>query len=97
MSFVPRELAEEQARFARFADSCLLCTTVEAEEGVGHRVVYADERVVVVCPFWSAVPYEMLVIPRTHSPHLHTQPDRGPRLGGPGAAQLPRQPPRPDR
>src|ERR1700722_11248803 len=74
MSFVPRELAEEQARFARFADSCLLCTTVDAEEGVGHRVVYADERVVVVCPFWSAIPYEMLVIPRGHSPHLYTSP-----------------------
>jgi len=46
MSFVPRELAEEQARFARFAGSCLLCTTVDAEEGVGHRVIYADDRVV---------------------------------------------------
>jgi UDPglucose--hexose-1-phosphate uridylyltransferase len=71
MSFVPRELAEEQARFARFAGSCLLCTTLEAEEGVGYRVIYADSRVVVVCPFWSAVPYEMLVVPRSHTPHLY--------------------------
>jgi len=71
MSFVPRELAEEQAGFARFAGRCLLCTTVDAEEGAGHRVVYADERVVVVCPFWSGVPYEMMVIPRAHCPHLH--------------------------
>ena len=74
MSFVPRELAEEQARFARFAGSCLLCTTVDAEEGVGHRVIYADDRVVVVCPFWSAVPYEMLVIPRAHCSQLHHSP-----------------------
>jgi UDPglucose--hexose-1-phosphate uridylyltransferase len=74
MSFVPRELAEEQARFARFAGSCLLCTTLEAEMGVGHRVIYADERVVVICPFWSAVPYEMLVIPRAHHPHLYKSP-----------------------
>jgi len=71
MSFVPRELAEEQARFARFAGSCLLCTTMDAEESVGHRVIYADDRVVVVCPFWSSVPYEMLVMPRSHSPHLY--------------------------
>ena len=71
MSFVPRELAEEQAGFARFAGRCLLCTTVDAEEDAGHRVVYANERVLVVCPFWSGIPYEMLVIPRTHSPHLH--------------------------
>ncbi len=71
MSFVPRELAEEQARFARFAGGCLLCTTLEAEEGAKHRVVYADSRVVVVCPFWSATPYEMLFVPRTHSAHFH--------------------------
>jgi UDPglucose--hexose-1-phosphate uridylyltransferase len=71
MSFVPRELAEEQARFARFAGSCLLCTTVDAEESEGHRVIFADDRVVVVCPFWSATPYEMLAIPRGHSPHLY--------------------------
>ena len=24
-----------------------------------------------MCPFWSGIPYEMLIIPRTHSPHLH--------------------------
>ena len=71
MSFVPRELAEEQARFARFAESCLLCTTIDAEESEDTRVIYADEKVVVVCPFWSATPYEMLVMPRHHSPHLY--------------------------
>jgi UDPglucose--hexose-1-phosphate uridylyltransferase len=71
MSFVPRELAEEQSGFARFAGRCLLCTTVDAEEDAGYRVVYADDRVLVICPFWSAVPFEMLVIPRNHQPHLH--------------------------
>jgi UDPglucose--hexose-1-phosphate uridylyltransferase len=71
MSFVPRELAEEQAGFARFAGRCLLCTTVDAEEDARHRVVYADERVLVICPFWSGTPFEMLVIPRSHSAHLH--------------------------
>src|SRR3546814_7889870 len=55
---------------SRFESSCLLCTTVEAEEKVGHRVVIDDERAVVVCPYWSGAPYEMLVIPRTHGGHL---------------------------
>ncbi|MHB1710652.1 MAG: galactose-1-phosphate uridylyltransferase [Acidimicrobiales bacterium] len=71
MSFVPRELVEEQAGFARFAGRCLLCTSVDAEEDFGHRVVYADKRVLVICPFWSGAPYEMMIIPRTHCPHLH--------------------------
>ncbi|MCL5948656.1 MAG: DUF4921 family protein [Actinobacteria bacterium] len=69
--FVPRELADEQAGFARFAGRCVLCTTVDVEVLAGHRLVYADDRVIVVCPFWSGTPFEMLIIPRTHSPHLH--------------------------
>lgn len=71
MSFVPRELVDEQAGFARFAGGCLLCTTLDAELGVGHRVVEVTEEAVVVCPFWSGVPFEMMVIPRRHGPHLH--------------------------
>ncbi|MCK4176346.1 HIT domain-containing protein [Aciditerrimonas ferrireducens] len=69
--FVPRELVDEQAGFARFAGRCLLCATVAAEEDAGHRVVLADDRVLVVAPFWSGVPYEMLVLPRAHTAHLH--------------------------
>ena len=33
-------------------------------------MVIDDERVLVVCPFWSGAPYEMLVLPRTHEVHL---------------------------
>ena len=68
--FVPGEIAEEEAGFRRFGESCLLCTTAEAELQAGHRVVMEDERVVVVCPYWSGAPYEMLVLPRTHEEHL---------------------------
>jgi UDPglucose--hexose-1-phosphate uridylyltransferase len=70
LPFVPGEIAEEEAGFRRFEGSCLLCTTLEAEEAAGHRVVYVDERVLVVCPFWSGTPYEMLVLPRAHAVHV---------------------------
>jgi UDPglucose--hexose-1-phosphate uridylyltransferase len=33
--------------------------------------VLEDEGAVVVCPYWSGTPYEMLVIPRAHEAHLH--------------------------
>lgn len=69
--FVPRELVDEQAGFDRFHGACLLCTTLDAEEEAGHRVVYADDRVVILCPFWSGSPYEMLVLPRSHEPFVH--------------------------
>ena len=70
--FVPGEIAEEEAGFRRFEGSCLLCTTVEAELQAGHRVVVSDERALVVCPYWSGSPYEMLVIPRSHAVHLES-------------------------
>ena len=70
MSFVPREISDEQAGFARFEGSCLLCTTIEAEEASAHRIVLSDDHTVVVCPYWSSTAYEMLVIPRTHEAHL---------------------------
>jgi UDPglucose--hexose-1-phosphate uridylyltransferase len=68
--FVPGEIADEEAGFQRFEGSCLLCTMVEAEVRARHRVVVEDERAVVVCPYWSGMPYEMLVVPRTHDVHL---------------------------
>lgn len=71
MPFVPGELVDEQAGFDRFQGACLLCTTLEAEEEAKHRVVDADDRVLVLCPFWSGTPYEMLVLPRTHEPFIH--------------------------
>jgi UDPglucose--hexose-1-phosphate uridylyltransferase len=71
MSFVPREISDEQAGFGRFEGSCLLCTTVDAEEAMGYRVVMEDDHAVALCPFWSAAAYEMLIVPRSHEPHLH--------------------------
>jgi UDPglucose--hexose-1-phosphate uridylyltransferase len=68
--FVPGELAEERSGFVRFEGSCLLCTVSDAEVSAGQRIVLEDERVVVVCPFWSGTPFEMLVIPKEHETHL---------------------------
>jgi UDPglucose--hexose-1-phosphate uridylyltransferase len=72
--FVPGEIAEEEAGFRRFGESCLLCTMAEAELQARHRVVLADERALVVCPYWSGAPYEMLVLPRLHEVHLENTP-----------------------
>ena len=69
--FVPGEIAEEEAGFRRFQGSCLLCTAAESELRAQHRVVLDAEGVVVVCPFWSGSPFEMLLIPKQHEVHLH--------------------------
>jgi UDPglucose--hexose-1-phosphate uridylyltransferase len=70
MPFVPGEILDEERAFGRFEGGCILCATVEVEVADGSRVVYDDDEVVIVCPFWAGSPYEMLVIPRAHEAHL---------------------------
>jgi len=71
MPFIPGEAANELAGFARFQGNCLLCAVLDAEEDSGARLVYGDERVTMISPFWSGTPYELLIVPRRHEPHLH--------------------------
>lgn len=68
--FVPGEVADEEAGFRRFGATCALCSLVAAELDADYRVVHDDDAALTVCPFWSGVPYEMLVIPKTHHGHL---------------------------
>ena len=75
LPFVPGEVLDEERAFARFAGGCLLCTTVEAELATGERVVFANDDVAVIAPYWSGVPYEMLLVPRHHELHLQDSAD----------------------
>lgn len=68
--FVPGELVDEMAGFRRFQGGCVMCGTVKAERAAGHRLVSDHEGVVVVTPWWSATPFELLVIPDHHEGHL---------------------------
>jgi UDPglucose--hexose-1-phosphate uridylyltransferase len=70
LPFVPGEILDEQRAFSRFEGGCILCATVEAELVDGKRVVFANDDVLVVCPFWSGSPFELLIIPRAHDHHL---------------------------
>ena len=75
LPFVPGEVLDEERAFARFAGGCLLCTTVEAELSTGERMVAADDEVAVIAPYWSGVPYELLIVPRRHDLHLQDSDD----------------------
>jgi len=69
--FVPGELSDELKCFKAFtAGDCLLCTAAEEELGDRYRVLIDHPKVLVLCPFWSGSPYELLVIPRAHTAHL---------------------------
>lgn len=82
LPFVPGEILDEEKAFARFAGGCLLCTTMEAELSAGHRVVLSNDDVVVVCPYWSGTPFELLIMPREHEPHLQHASERSLRTVG---------------
>lgn len=74
--FVPREIDDELDGFARFESAgsrpgaCLLCATAETELDLGERVVKDDDHAVLIAPYWSGAPYEMLIVPRAHEPRL---------------------------
>jgi UDPglucose--hexose-1-phosphate uridylyltransferase len=82
LPFVPSEVLDEERAFARFAGGSLLETTVEAELAADHRIVIANDDVVVMCPFASGVPYEMLIVPREQHAHLPDASDESLRAVG---------------
>jgi UDPglucose--hexose-1-phosphate uridylyltransferase len=84
LPFVPGEIVDEQRAFSRFDGGCILCTTIEAELVDAKRVLIANDEVVVLCPYWSGTPYELLVIPRHHDLHLTDSSDA--TLGAVGIA-----------
>ncbi len=71
LSFVPAEVATEQSGFERFRGGCLLCATVRAERAAEQRIVFSNDDVTVLCPYWAANPFELLVIPTEHHAHMH--------------------------
>ena len=76
LPFVPGEILDEERAFARFAGGSLLETTIEAELAADQRVVLADDDVVVICPFWSGVPYEMMIVPTERQSHMQNASDQ---------------------
>ena len=69
LPFVPGEILEEERAFERFKGGCIVCTTCEVEKD-GERFVTENDHALVVCPFWSSSPYELLIMPKEHHQHL---------------------------
>ena len=76
LPFVPGEILEEQRAFSRFEGGCILCATIEAELVDGKRVLFSNDDVVAVSPYWAGAPYELLIIPRSHDLHLTDSTDQ---------------------
>jgi UDPglucose--hexose-1-phosphate uridylyltransferase len=56
------------AAHATATGRCLVCDMVEREIAAASRVVLATERFAVLAAVAPRVPYELLIVPRTHRP-----------------------------
>jgi UDPglucose--hexose-1-phosphate uridylyltransferase len=70
---LPTEPAKElaaAAAYRRAFDACVLCAYLERELAAAERIVYHNDEVVVLVPFWAIWPFETLVVPRRHATGL---------------------------
>jgi UDPglucose--hexose-1-phosphate uridylyltransferase len=81
---LPNELVKEGAAQTRYLHSkgrCLLCEYAALEMQRAERLVYCNDRFMVVVPFWAVWPFETLVLPMQHAASLD-------QLDGAGRAGL---------
>lgn len=69
LPFVPAAIARERERFTAYYERTqgrnLLGDVLQEEVRLRERVVAVDSEAVVICPFASRMPYEMMLVPRT--------------------------------
>jgi UDPglucose--hexose-1-phosphate uridylyltransferase len=68
---VPEDLAGELVRarvYHEYRERCLFCDILHQEVEDGRRLVVDGDAVVAFVPFAAAVPFEVWVLPRRHSP-----------------------------
>jgi UDPglucose--hexose-1-phosphate uridylyltransferase len=69
LPFVPAAVARERERFTAYLERTqgrnLLGDVLQEEVRLHERIVAIDSEAVVICPFASRMPFEMMLIPRT--------------------------------
>jgi UDPglucose--hexose-1-phosphate uridylyltransferase len=74
-SRVPSEQLKESRALeerARSSGKCLLCEYVAYERAAHERLIYENEHVVVIVPFWATWPFEALLLTRRHAGSIDT-------------------------
>jgi len=50
-----------------YKERCLFCDIIEQELDMGDRLIYQSEKFVVIAPYASRFPFEIMVIPKRHA------------------------------
>jgi UDPglucose--hexose-1-phosphate uridylyltransferase len=73
MPLVPPAVADELARSASYLAEhgrCLLCDVIARERADGRRILYDDGRFLIIAPYASRTPCELMILPATHQADL---------------------------
>ncbi len=54
------------SRYYEFKDRCLYCDIISQEKEENKRVILDNEKFIAITPFASIVPFEVMVLPKTH-------------------------------
>jgi UDPglucose--hexose-1-phosphate uridylyltransferase len=77
---IPNEPAREAeslvAHRERYGE-CLLCAYLKTETGLKERLVFENEQLAVIVPFWAIWPFETIVISRSHTGSMDTLDESG--------------------
>lgn len=67
----PTKVKDELNQARRYyadKERCLYCDVIRLEHRNRERLVFETDRFVVLCPFSSMSPYEMMILPKAHEP-----------------------------
>jgi UDPglucose--hexose-1-phosphate uridylyltransferase len=94
LEFVPAEVARERERFTAYANRTmgrdLLEDLVAEEVRIGERVVAMDEQAVLIAPWASRVPFQLMLAPRAPRMRFEDDGPLGARLLHEGLTRLKR-------
>ena len=71
---VQHEMKGSNAHYNIF-DRCIYCEIIDHETARKERVVLETEKFLVICPYESKMPYQMRILPKTHSARFEHIPD----------------------
>lgn len=94
LPFVPAGVARERERFGAYANRALganlLGDLLQEEVRLGERVVAIDEEAVLLAPYASKLPFQLMLVPRVPRPRFEEDGPLGARLLHDGLTRLAR-------
>ncbi len=65
-----RDSLDGAENFYRSQGKCVYCTMIEWDMKDGRRIIYENEKFIVLCPFAPQVSFEVRIYPKQHQPYF---------------------------